>query len=621
MLKKVLIANRGEIAIRIMRTCRELGVPTVAVYSEPDRDAMHVRFADEAHALGGRTAAESYLNAEAIINVLDRTGADGLHPGYGFLAENAEFARAVTERDVVFVGPSHAAIETMGDKISARLAAQTAGVPVLPGSSGALMSVADLIGFGETHGWPVAVKAAFGGGGRGMKVVAAAADAAAAMESARREAGAYFGRAELYAERFLTWPRHVEMQVLADVHGNVVWLGERDCSVQRRHQKLVEESPAPDFPDDVRRAMGEASVRLAQACDYTGAGTVEFLYEDGKFYFLEMNTRLQVEHPVTELVTGLDLVEWQLRVASGEGLGFRQDDIEAAGHAIEVRVNAEDPAQGQFTPSPGTLTRFVPPLGPGVRVDSGYATGDTITPFYDNLVAKVVVWAPDRDRARGRMLRALRETQIAGVATTIPAHIVILEHPDFVAARHSSNWVDTELDLSILDSVAGRDPSEATPGPPESLLAPLAGSPARNPPWRSRRGVPSITTWPAQGPAQRAAAATWAARTQAPRTQAWRTQGPRTQGWRAKPEPTPVPYASRAAGLSAGQVVAPMQGTVVQVLVNVGDRVVETDGICVVEAMKMENVVAAGLAGSVAEIQVSAGQAVDSGAPIAVIRE
>ena len=589
MLKKVLIANRGEIAVRIMRTCRELGVSTVAVYSDPDRDAMHVRFADEAYALGGQTAAESYLNAEAIFGVLDRTGADGLHPGYGFLAENAGFARAVAERDVVFVGPPHAAIETMGDKISARRAARTAGVPVLPGTAAALASAAELVRFGDTHGWPVVVKAAFGGGGRGMKVVAAAADAPAALESARREAAAYFGRPELYAERFLTRPRHVEMQVLADVHGHCVWLGERDCSVQRRHQKLVEESPAPDFPDEVRRAMGEASVRLARACGYTGAGTVEFLYAGEQFYFLEMNTRLQVEHPVTELVTGLDLVEWQLRVASGEPLCFGQGDIRAAGHAIEVRVNAEDPAAGRFTPSPGTLTRFVPPMGPGVRVDSGYAAGDAVPPFYDNLVAKVVVWAPDRDRARKRMLRALRETQIAGVATTVPAHIVILGHPDFAAARQSANWVDNELDLSILDSTAGPAPSEATSS--EGSPARPAGSPVRTPAWRSRRGVPSISTWSPQNVVPSA----------------------------AQDGPIPARHERRAAGRSPGEILAPMQGTIVRMLAGVGDRVLENDGICVIEAMKMENVVQAGLAGSVTEIRVSPGEAVESGAPIAVI--
>jgi acetyl-CoA/propionyl-CoA carboxylase biotin carboxyl carrier protein len=590
-LKKVLIANRGEIAVRVLRTCRELGISTVAVYSEPDRGAMHVRLADEAYALGGQTAAESYLNSDAILGILDRSGADGLHPGYGFLAENAEFARAVAERGVAFVGPPPAAIETMGDKIRARRATGAAGVPILPGGSGALSSAAELVEFGETHGWPVVVKAAFGGGGRGMRVIAAAADAPAAMESAQREAAAYFGRPELYAERFLTRPRHIEMQVLADVHGHVVWLGERDCSVQRRHQKLVEECPAPDFPDDVRHAMGEASVRLARACCYTGVGTVEFLYQDEKFYFLEMNTRLQVEHPVTELVTGLDLVEWQLRVAGGEALSFGQGQITSTGHAIEVRINAEDPARGEFTPSPGTLTRFVPPAGPGVRVDAGYAAGDIVPPFYDNLVAKLVVWAPDRDRARGRMLRALRETEIAGVASTIPAHVVILEHPDFTAAKHSTNWVDTELDLSLVDRAA------ATVSPPQAPAPPArSGSPSAA--WRSRRGVPSFSTWPREGTAEVNEGAGSSAR---------RGPIPAADGPQARHVP--------------GQILAPMQGTIVQVLVGVGDRVLETGGICVIEAMKMENIVHAGLAGHVAELRVSPGEYVEGGSLIAVIRE
>ncbi|WVK89585.1 biotin carboxylase N-terminal domain-containing protein [Dactylosporangium sp. AC04546] len=622
-MKKILVANRGEIAVRIIRTCRELGLSTVAVYSEPDRDALHVRFADEAFALGGRTAAESYLNSDAILDLMERSGADGVHPGYGFLSENAEFAQAVIDRGVVFVGPPPGAIATMGDKISARRAAEDADVPVLPGGAGALSSVAELVGFGESHGWPVAVKAAFGGGGRGMKVVASAGEASAAMESARREAVAYFGRPELYAERFLTRPRHIEMQVLADTYGNVVWLGERDCSVQRRHQKLIEESPAPDFPDHVRRAMGEAGVRLARACSYVGVGTVEFLYQDEEFYFLEMNTRLQVEHPVTELVTGLDLVEWQLRVAGGGALGFGQADVRSTGHAIEVRVNAEDPAGGRFAPSPGTLTAFVSPTGPGVRVDAGYVAGDAVSPFYDNLVAKVVVWAQDRDRARRRMVRALGETEIAGVATTIPAQVAIVEHPDFVAARHSTNWVDHELDLSPLDS-AGPTSSDQPGGVPQELPeltaeiggqrfalklwtsdprglaaslgltpAPAADAGTKRADWRSRRGVPSVTTWSHAG--------------------ATRDSGSARE--------RPAARDAQQVRHSPGRILAPMHGTVVRMLVEVGDRVSEHEEICVIEAMKMESVVAADVAGSVTEILVSPGETVDSGRLIAVISE
>jgi len=615
MLKKVLIANRGEIAVRVMRTCRELGITTVAVYSDPDRDAMHVRYADEAYSLGGQTAAESYLNVGALLDVVERSGADGVHPGYGFLAENADFAQAVIDRGVIFVGPPPSAIAVMGDKISARHAAESAEVPLLPGTTGVLASVAELVEFGDTHGWPVAVKAAFGGGGRGMKVITSAAQASDAMASAQREAVAYFGRPELYVERFLTRPRHIEMQVLADAHGNVVWLGERDCTVQRRHQKLVEESPAPDFPDEVRRAMGEASVRLARDCSYVGAGTIEFLYQDGSFYFLEMNTRLQVEHPVTELVTGLDLVEWQLRVASGEVIGFGQGDIAANGHAIEVRVNAEDPAQGRFVPSPGMITKFVHPSGPGVRVDAGYTAGDAVSPFYDNLLAKVVVWAPDRDRARERMLRALAETEIETVATTIPAQVSIMEHPDFVASLHSTNWVDHELDLSQVGSAetvahdSGAVAAKALPeltaeiggqrytlklwtsnpqGLAESLglaTAPSRDGAAKGRAWRSRRGVPSITTW-----------SPTAARNDTPTLH------------RSSPAPgTPETVSA------PGRVVAPMQGTVVRLLVDVGDQIVANQDVCVIEAMKMENVVKADVAGCVSEVLVSPGEAIEPG--------
>jgi acetyl-CoA/propionyl-CoA carboxylase biotin carboxyl carrier protein len=589
-LQKILIANRGEIAVRVIRACRELGITSVAVYSDLDRDSLHVRLADEAYALGGQAAAESYLDTAKILDVIERSGADGVHPGYGFFSENTDFARAITGRGVTFVGPPAEAIEIMGDKVSSRIAAQRAGVAGVPGTTEFLTSADEVIAFGDEHGWPVAIKAAYGGGGRGMRVVASAAEAAAALESAQSEALKGFGRSECYVERYLTWPRHVEMQVFADTHGNAVWIGERDCSAQRRHQKLIEESPAPDFPDEIRRAMGEAAVRVTKACGYVNAGTVEFLYQDGEFWFLEMNTRLQVEHPVTELVTGLDLVAEQIRVASGEPLSFTQDAIERRGHAIEVRINAEDPAGGRFLPSPGPITRLRVPHGIGVRWDGGYEAGDEVSQFYDNLVGKLICWGTDRDTAIARTLRALAELEVGGIATTVPADEAILRHPDFAAARHSTKWVEERLDLSEL----------AAPAPP------VHTDNGESPEPKVRRDVDvevngrrfGVTVWV---PESQAAAAT-------------------AHGGGAKVAARPRRSAgASAAAAGSGSVTVPMQGTIVKVLVSVGDTVEAGQTVCILEAMKMENNIAADKSGTVAEVKVEAGQSVGSGDVVVVI--
>ncbi|MGH9299476.1 MAG: acetyl/propionyl/methylcrotonyl-CoA carboxylase subunit alpha, partial [Acidimicrobiales bacterium] len=525
--------------------------------------------------------------------------AGAVHPGYGFFSENADFARAITSSGAIFVGPPPEAIEVMGDKISSRLAAEKAGVVGVPGRSEPITDVGDVISFGEEHGWPVAIKAAFGGGGRGMKVVASASEAAEALDSAKREAEAYFGRSEVYPERYLTWPRHIEMQVFADRHGNAIWLGERDCSYQRRHQKLVEESPAPDFPDEVRQAMGEASVRICHACSYEGAGTVEFLYEDGRFYFLEMNTRLQVEHPVTELVTCMDLVALQLRIAAGEPLGISQEEASARrrGHAIECRLNAEDPAGGRFVPSPGHITRFTPPDGFGTRTDSGYESGDDVSQFYDNLLAKVIVWGEDREIARRRMLRALGETVIEGVATTIPAHQAILEHDDFVAARHSTRWVEESLDLT------------GVAAPPLEVSGKADGGAAE----AGRRVLREVD---AEVDGRRYKVKLWVPEEAAASTGSG--SGGSGSGGSARGSARPR-SSSGPVGTADGRVTVPMQGTIVKVLVAEGDTVEAGQTICVLEAMKMENPVNSDRAGTVTELKVSPGDALGAGDVVAVI--
>jgi len=439
---KVLIANRGEIAVRIIRTCRELGIASAAVYSEADRESLHVLLADEAVLLGPAPAAESYLAIERIIAAARASGADAVHPGYGFLAENARLAEACAGAGLVFIGPPPAAIRSMGDKMAARRVALQMKVPVVPGTEHPLRDDAEAARAAAEIGYPIMIKAARGGGGKGMRLVRAPGELAGALRTARSEAGAAFGDAAVYVERYVEEPRHIEIQVLADGHGGIVHLGERECSIQRRHQKLVEESPSPLLDADLRRRMGEAACRVAAAAGYVNAGTVEFLVDrDRRFYFLEMNTRLQVEHPVTELVTGRDLVKEQLRIAAGEKLGFAQDDVVRHGWAIECRINAEDPAAG-FIPSPGRIASLRPASGPWVRDDSGVYGGYTIPRFYDTLMAKLIVWAPDRDTAVARMARALAEYQVVGVTTTIPLLRRIMGHEDFIAGRLSTHFLD-----------------------------------------------------------------------------------------------------------------------------------------------------------------------------------
>ena len=446
-LKRVLVANRGEIAVRIIRACRTLGLETVAVYSEADRGSLATTLADRAVCIGPPRAAESYLNAPAIIACALGTRADAVHPGYGFLAENADFAAACADAGLVFVGPSPAVIRAMGDKLRAREVAAAVGVPVVPGSRGTLDSLADAEEAGRRLGYPLLLKAAAGGGGRGMRVIRAAAEGAEAFAAAGAEAHAAFGDGRLYAERLLERVRHVEVQVLGDRDGRCLALGERDCSIQRRQQKLLEEAPSPAVTPEVRRAMSEAAVALARHIRYEGAGTVEFVLEPGggRFHFIEMNTRIQVEHPVTEMLTGVDLVAQQLRIAAGEPLHLTEGDVNLAGHALECRINAESHDDG-FRPSPGIIRGWTPPpAAPHLRIDTHVCDGAAIPPFYDSLVAKVIVHGADRAVATERMRRALDELRVDGVRTTIPLHRRILEHPDFIASRVHTRWVEEEL--------------------------------------------------------------------------------------------------------------------------------------------------------------------------------
>ena len=587
MFSKVLVANRGEIAVRVLRALRELGVRSVAVYSEADRDALHVGLADEAFLLGDAVPAASYLNIDRILEVAERSGAEAVHPGYGFLAENADFARAVTKAGLAFVGPSAEAIERMGDKVAARQAAVEAGAPVVPGTLEPVSGPEEVRAFASDHGFPLAIKASFGGGGRGFKVVRSDKELEDALASAQRESAMAFGRDEVYLERYLVGARHIEAQILADTHGNVLFLGERDCTLQRRHQKLVEESPSPVVSDDVRRRLGESSVAIARQVGYVNAGTIETLLDAGlkDFYFMEMNTRLQVEHPVTELCAGIDLVHWQIRIAAGEALPFSQEDIAPRGHAIECRINAEDPAK-KFFPAPGRIGAYREPSGPGVRVDSGFGAESEIPRSYDSLIAKLVVWAEDRDTARARMTRALDEFVIEGVKTTVPFHRMIMQDPRFASGDISTSFVENELDLSGLARARPATTADPVSPLPERTVTVEVDGKRFEVAVRGLAGVAAGVTASVPRPA--------------------------------------APVAETKAGGGAGPHVketvrAPMQGTVVKTAVSVGDAVKAGDLLLVLEAMKMENHISAPRDGTVVELPVSPGVNVETGAPLAVI--
>lgn len=593
MFQKILVANRGEIAVRLIRACHEAGARAVAIYSDLDRNAIHVEMADEAFHVGGPLPAESYLDIEKILKVARDSRAEAIHPGYGFLAENATFAKAVVDSGMSWVGPSPDAIEAMGDKIASRKIAEKAGFGPVPGTLDELTDPGEVVAFGDEHGWPVAIKASAGGGGKGMRVVESPDDVEDALAGARREAEAYFANPAVYLEKYLPDPRHVEVQILCDLHGNGVYLGERDCSSQRRHQKLVEEAPCPSIDDATRVALGESAIRLAKTCGYVNAGTVECLVDrDNSYYFLEMNTRLQVEHCVTEMVTGIDLAVEQLRIASGEELSISQDSIEVRGHSIECRINAEDPAQG-FMPSPGLITKWRQAGGPGVRVDAGYDSGSEVSQYYDNLMAKLVVWGADREEARIRMLRALDEFVVEGVATNIPAQKIILESREFIDATHSTKFVEESLDMSKIPAFGGGGEGEADSGPPREVVVELGEKRFEVKVWSAGFGADAT--------------------------------GVVAGGRRPTPIPTTAPkragsQASAAgAAAGAGAITAPMQGTIVNVMVAEGDQVAAGDAICILEAMKMENQITADKSGTIVEIKCQAGDTVGAGDVLAVI--
>ncbi|GAA3808567.1 biotin carboxylase N-terminal domain-containing protein [Nocardioides panacisoli] len=590
-LKKVLIANRGEIAVRVIRACKDAGIGSVAVYAEPDRDAVFVRLADEAYSLNGSTPADSYLDIAKIIAVAEQSGADSVHPGYGFLAENAEFAKAVIDAGLVWIGPSPEAIDALGDKAKAKQIAQKANAPLAPGTKEPVKDADEVVEFAKANGLPVAIKAVFGGGGRGLKVARTLEEIPDAYESAVREAVGAFGRGECLVEKFLDKPRHVETQCLADKHGNVVVVSTRDCSLQRRHQKLVEEAPAPFLSEDQLKRLYDSSKAILKEAGYVGAGTCEFLVAaDGTISFLEVNTRLQVEHCVSEEVTGLDLVREMFRIAAGEELGY--GDPEISGHSIEFRINAED-AGTNFMPAPGTLTAWNPPSGPGVRLDSGYVNGQTIPGSFDSLIAKLIVTGRDRQQAIERSRRALAEFEVDGMPTVIPFHQVVLEDPAYVGASNPTGegsfgvyttWIETEFDNQIAPYGGERGEAEDD-GERQTVVVEVGGKRLEV---SLPGGLGAISAGPAAGGGKK-----------------------------------PKRSAGKKAGATASgdSVTSPMQGTIVKVVVEEGQEVAQGDAVVVIEAMKMEQPLKAHKAGKITGLKAEVGATIGNGEVVCEIKD
>jgi acetyl-CoA/propionyl-CoA carboxylase biotin carboxyl carrier protein len=595
MFSKVLVANRGEIAVRIVRALEEMGIASVAVYSETDRDALHVARADEAYNLGDGPAADNYLNVEKILDAAKRAGAQAIHPGYGFLAENAPFAQACEDAGIVFIGPPPSAIEAMGSKTRARELMQGAGVPIVPGTTKPVATVADALKIAKKEiGFPVAVKAAGGGGGKGFRVALIEEELEAAFEGASREGEKFFSDPTVYLERYLPDPRHVEVQILADRHGNVIHLGERDCSIQRRHQKVIEESPAPEWVVDeaLRARIGKIGVEAAQAVDYVGAGTIEGLLQDGEYFFLEMNTRVQVEHCVTEMTTGIDIVKEGIRAAAGEELAYTQEDVVLRGHAIECRINAED-ASKSFAPAPGEIGAYSEPKGPGVRVDSGVGAHGEVSPMYDPMVAKLIVWDADRAQATQRMLRALEEYEIEGLKTLIPFHKALLQTDQWAKGETCRDLLEDRAWLKTLafEKPAPKDETEQEePKVEQTYTVEVSG----------QRFDVRVVGAPFVGGGGAALNGSTPATAKAPKRSARSGKS------------------SSAGGPDTLE--SPLQGNMWKVLVKQGDTVTEGQLLCIIEAMKMENEITAHKAGTIAELPISEGAPIAAGAPIAIIK-